>query len=95
MAWAAGLEITIETALVTGSHTAYKQAIDAGLEITAYAANATDRIGKITGGPCNPPMTYSLQPEAIQRVPHQTAYLLDASGRRVGQRSLTDKGTNS
>ncbi|RIK38008.1 MAG: hypothetical protein DCC55_22475 [Chloroflexi bacterium] len=25
----------------------------------------------------------------------QTAYLLDASGRRVGQRSLTDKGTNS
>lgn len=61
MALTAGLEVTIEGAVVAGPHAAHHIAREAGLTIETYAANASDTIGRIIDGPRNPPMTYSMR----------------------------------
>jgi hypothetical protein len=65
MAWAAGLEISIENAAVAGSHSAFTVATNAGLTIDPVASNAEHVIGVIANGPHNPPITYPTQPESL------------------------------
>lgn len=55
MALAAGLQVIIEFAVITGPHDAHERARQAGLEIETYATNAANAIGRIVDGPHNPP----------------------------------------